>query len=825
MSESIIAVLSKAKMSGKYKSMGKYKFPSYEEVDPREKDLPEYSANVVKAAYSALMRDRTSMPTDYYNYIQVLRDYGSGNQSQTYYSNRLKEAEPGTSTNQSGESTLNSSYSLESKRKGDDNIQHKILSVMTALKSSVHGMLDEFEEDIYINSIDNESGAEEERLMYEALFDTQMSQFTKTMQETYNLPIYQDTGMPVDISIEELQTYKETGGFKTAWAESMEEAIRFTEEYSNWNDVLKRKFIDDFVDINFCSGRVVHDLSTGLDRWEYVDPANFVIQYSQDRTFDDAEYAGYFTLEKIGTLAEKGFNTQDLISAAENYENLWNNPTDVDWGSVKSSISLTDKIFEFKIPVFHFQWIDVNVKRMLKFKNKFGKNAIYDIDFNDKEIKPLSDYKKRKGIDQEELRTRIKKAYQCSWVVDTEMVYDFGPVPNQGRKSKTEAKLSYVAWRGLTTNRKMIFGSITESVIPLLDHLQIAWLKYQDAMVKAHPGGYAVNLRLLQNLKVGGKLIDPLEAYKMYYKTGVLPYMDTPMGENYKGGSVIPLTRIEGTQGELMNVIQTEIAFVIQMIERITGIAPASMGVAPDANQPVANTQMALQGTNNILKPGINGVFDIKEGLAYETSRRIPILCRNVKSSAESLSRIIGPKSVEILKEAERNGAEYGLYMEARPDGQDKQDLITMLQEAMKRGRDGEASVNIGQAMYIIERIKSGGNFKKLQRQVDIMIRKSEEMAFEKKRILIAEQNQQQAQMEKAKNQTKMQEKQLDTQSEIAIDNNKSKNKIMEIQVEKNIEIKQALMKQRMELITAHQKQEFEKEKLLADRMAKSPVL
>lgn len=812
MSTSIISVLAKSKGSESFKKAGKYTFPMYEKVDPASKSSSDYCISIARAAYSTLMRDRSYLPTDYYNYIQTLRDYGTGHQDTQFYSNRLKEAEPGVSNN-TQRTTINDSSNKEAKRRADANINHKIMSIATSLKQSIHGIIDEYEEDIYINSVDNESGAEEERMMYEALFDTQMGEFTKAMQDTYQIPLHQESGMPGDVSLNELETYKETGGFKTAWAESMEELVQWTEQYSNWSDILKRKFVDDAVDLNFCAARVIHEPTTGYEKWQYVDPSNFAIQYSQENTFDDAEWAGYFTLEKIGKLVEKGFSSDDLVEAARNYEYLWDNPTDVDWGAYNRTRLLSSKLYDFKVPVFHFQWIDVNTKRQLAVTNKYDKTYMYDLEF-DKKLKPLSDYKKRNGTSQEEMKTRVRKTYQVSWVVHTDMAYDYGPVPNQSRKSTKEPKLSFEAWRGITTNRKMIFGSITESIIPLYDHLQLSWLKFQDAMVKAHPGGYAVEVRLLQNLKIGGKAIEPLEAVKMYYEKNILPYMSSPIGQSYSGGPVMPLTRIEGTQGELMAVFQNEIAFVIQMIERITGINPAAMGVSPDANQPVSSTQMALQGTNNILKPLINGIFEVKEKLAYETSRRLPILFRNSKESREAYSRIVGADSVDVIKDAERHGAEYGLYAESRPDGQDKQDLIIMVQEAMKRGRDGEASVNIGQGMYIIERVKGGGNFKKLQRQVDMMIRKAEQEAFEKKRILIAEQNQQQAQIVQAQQQSKMQEKQIDTQSNIAVDDNKSKNKIREIQVEKNLEFRETMITQRNMLITKREDNATELQKV-----------
>lgn len=800
MSISIISELARSELSKKFKTPGEFSFPSYETIDPEYKKTGEYCKDVAMAAYSSLMRDKTAMPADNYNYMQVLRDYGSGSQSWTYYTNRLKDIEPGI--NDSNIRASRQSDVLDEKRRGDANINKSVVSIAPNLKSAIFGLMEDYEEDIFINSIDNESGAEEENAMFSALWDAQNSQFTKRIQEEYGIPIHNEGEVPGDISAEELQVYKDSGGFKTAWAESMEELMQFTEKFSKWDRVLKRKLINDAIDLKFLSARVLHDHISGLEKWEYVDPANFVIQYSQKNNFEDAEYAGYFTLEKLGYLVSKGFSSKQLIDVAKRYEYLFDNPRGVDWPSIERTLNISNKIFEYKVPVFHFNWIDVDIKRQSKVTNKFGKSYIYDLKF-DEELKPLTEYRIKKGtVSQEELKTRIERAYQCSWVVDSDMIYDFGRTPNQTRNSKRKSKLSFVAWRGENTNPRMVLGSITESIMPFLDHLMLAWLKYQDALIKAHPGGYRLNIRLLQNLKVGSKAIDPLEAYQMFWDKGVLPYMDVPMGGSYSGGDVSPLARVEGSQGELMTIFQSEVNFVLQMIERITGISPATLGVAPDSDQPVSSIQMTMQGTNNVLKPYFNAVFEIKKGLADETIKRLPILFRSSDESRKSYARVVGDQSVEIVRLAERNGAEYGLYSEPRPSGNERQDLISMVQTAMQVNRDGEFGINLGQGFYIIERIKSGGNFKKLQRQVELMIRKSEQEAFEKKRALITEQNQQQAQIVQAQKQGEMQIKSMDTQSHIAIDNNKAKNDLQKIRFEKHMEHKGKLIDQKVELMT-----------------------
>lgn len=796
---SIIATLASpqaSKISGGYKT-SKNQFPQYEKVDPKDKQQPEYCIDVARAGYSALMNDRMFYPSFSYDYIQQLRDYGIGRQDPQYYINKLKEVNPGGGN--SGDTSTNNS-SGESKRKGMYNLNDQVISIAVNLKNALHGVMESYEEDIFIDAVDNDSVSEENKAMFEAIFDTEMQSFTKAMEEQYGVPLSSAQSFPSDITVDEIIDYKETGGFKTFWAENMEEVIHYTELISDWSTTIKRKFIDDGIDINFMAARCVFDHSAQKEKWEYVDPANFAIQYSIEKNFKDAEYAGYFSLEKIGTLVSYGFSSDELITAAKKYEYLFENPKNVDWGSYKWTDGWSNKLFDFKIPVFHFSWVDVDVKKHAKYTNTYGKTTIRDINF-DEELEAIDENGQKKGIKNEYMNTRMKRAYQCSWVVDTDMGYNYGLVPNQTK----ESQLPFKAWRGVSGNSNMVFGSIIESIVPFLDHLQLAWMKYQDALAKSHPGGYAINIRLLQHLKLGGKKIEPLDAYKMFWETGRFPYMDVPIGEDYKGGAVTPLTRIEGTTGELMQVFEHEIQFVSAMIDKLTGITPVSLGALPDKDTPVATQQMASTGTSNVIKPMISGMFEIKRSLADMTSKRIPLLFKNIVKVREAYGRIIGDDGVEVIKNAYRNGAEYGLSMEVRPDAEAKQRLYEMVQTALSRSRDGEASIDLDQAMYIREQIEAGGNLKKLQRKVALDLRKAKEEAFAKQQALIDRQSQQQSQQKAAQQQGEMQIKQQDLQLAIALEDAKTKNEAYLEQLKANLDYKKSLMDRRSDLIKQKQ--------------------
>ena len=497
----LVDVTSIGSISDKYKANeGTYALPAQEKINPKEKQTPDYCKSVCKSAYSLLVRDKMSIPLEHYSYIQLIRDYMTASQPNELYdtitSGYLPKSGEETNTNPTAASNR------KTKRKGLESINTKIVSIAPNMINAIHGMYDEYEEDIYVNSIDNESGAEEENAMFEALFDAQMSPVTGFFQQTYGLPIGNQNGLPTDVSLDEMEVYRETGGFKTYWAESMEELIHYTEELSDWDRTIKRKFIEDAIGINFVCARTKFDTESNKELWEYMDPANTFIQYSTNKGFNDAEYCGYFTLEKIGTLVAKGFDSDELKKAANKYKNYLGNPELDDWNQYDRTRHLDNKLRDFKVPVFHYYWIECDDYVNKKTTNKYGITTVRKFDVDES-------FKASKGA--EVYKTRIKRAYQCSWVVDTEMVYDYGLVPNQTRKNR-KAQLPVKAWRGVSTNDRMVFGSIMESIMPFLDHLQLAWLKYQDALSKFHPGGYKINLRLLQNLSIGGEKISPIKS-------------------------------------------------------------------------------------------------------------------------------------------------------------------------------------------------------------------------------------------------------------------------------------------------------------------------
>lgn len=766
-----------------------YSFPNQLLTDPKAKDA-DYHKSYCEAIYSAHIQNKTSLRWDWFDSAQILRDYGTGTQSEDYYLEQMEGENNGITASE----TLTQAFSDRKSqgqrdRKGYKNLNTKIISVARNLKSVIHGMFEEQEQDIFVNCVDPKSDEYEENAKWEAYIEATMSKEFQMHEEMAGLtPTQNQTNFSDDVTPEELDQYKALGGFKANWAIAMEELLKYTSIVSDWDMNIKRKYIDDMLDLNIIAGRCVYDSEDMKLKWEYIDPATFVIQYSKERDFSDAEFAGYYKIEKISDLVNKGFSADELRPVAQRFSEQFGNPAKSEWEKYdQPSNNGTFRWFDFRVPVLHASWIDTDVDKKLKITTKYGKTKTVPLGWEEAP-QPLRQRDIDRGYQQEVVNTNIRYVYSASWVIGSNLVYDYGKMKNQARKSKKKPMLPFFCYRGITTNQNVVFGSLIESVIPHLDALQLAWLKLQDGMAKAFPDGMAINLRLLNGLNMAGQKISDAKAVEMFKKTLVFPYMDVTPGQSYRGGDVLPLHKIPGGVGAILQEAIQVMQMNLQMIERITGISPNVLGSMSTGQQTATETQASVRGSMAVLQPYLNGIFNMKEKLAMGTVRMAPIYFRNIKGLAKQYYSIIGSQDAEFIKQVDKVGIEYGLSLEARPSVEDRQELIQYIQVAIQPGRNGEAQLDVAQGMKLIGRIKSGSNIKQLWMEAEMMIKKEQRRKLMERNQAIQLQGQQNMQLKQAEMQGRAQEEQKKVLGDMAKQYQASKLKREEMLYEHNLE-------------------------------------
>jgi hypothetical protein len=782
-----------------YTKQGAFIFPMHDEVDPKVKKTEEYCVDICKAMFNLLMTNKTQLPASKYQYIQILRDYGTGNQNEDYYINLYRKGNVKTSQENSqaqGVAADTDGYWTklsQAHREGLGGLDTSIVSVARHIMSALYGMFDSQQQDIFVNSVDSRAVKEEEDRMYEALFEAENQAVIQEMERMFGLPLMKNKKFPSNVTLEELEVYKDMGGFRGEWAGIIETLIKYAETSSDWKRYIGRKHVADMAHLNMISGKTVYDPVTGEDVEEYCDPANVMIEYHIKDGSQSSEFGGEFELVKLSKLVRLGFSKDELIRTAKMYTGMFGNIKDFRWEDSWTNEGLNEKLMYFNIPVFHCYWREIDVKKRLLQKNDYGRERVYDLDF-DQEVEPLSEKRKEKGFTQEEMNTRKDMIYRCSWIVNTNKAYNYGPMVNQLKKSKKQSLLPIFLIRGQSTNEKLIFGSLTESIIPFLNNVQFAYLKYQDALMKSNPGGYQINLRLLQNLKVGGKKISELEAFEMFFWTGRLPFRDTPIGENYKGGGIDPIKKIEGNIGELLAVASNEIHFNLQMIRELTGLDKLALGLLPEKGQSATASKLSVAGASTILRPLFEDIFEAKRQLAYRISKRVPLLIKNDKKSKEAYTKILGERDVDILSNMVNDGTEYGMYLQARATQEEMADLMAAAQEALSPGRDGKIDINLSQYMYIFEQIKSGGNLKRLSRDLAFLIRRNNEEMDEKAKENIRAQTESQNAMKEAESARKLKENQQEADNNFRLQQLKGQQEIEQIREKGKTETKSSVV-------------------------------
>lgn len=292
-----------------------------------------------------------------------------------------------------------------------------------------------------------------------------------------------------------------------------------------------------------------------------------------------------------------------------------------------------------------------------------------------------------------------------------------------------------------------------ELIYPVLDQFEVTWYRYQNLRAQAIESGFAVDFGMLINLTDGdGKKYPLNDILQMWKQTGILPFMSSRLG-NYQGGAVTPVSALPNNLLAGIQGIQADFALQFQLLEQITGINPVALGQSPNPEAPVSTTQAALQSTINVLKPVATASREIKENIAVNLMAMIQAGIKADGGIEKSYALVVGDSILGYIKEAEKDGAQYGIKMEAKPDQLFKQNIAEYIKIALQNGRDGKAGMDIPQAMLMDERLLRGEDITQLRHDITFFIEKSKRELARREERNIMLQNQQLQQLEQMKQQ------------------------------------------------------------------------
>lgn len=572
---------------------------------------------------------------------------------------------------------------------------------------------------------------------------------------------------------EEIDIYMELN-YKQAIEIIMENSIRFCLANNKW-DELKRKLIKDMVDLNIFGVRVYYDENDQITI-RYVDPVNLVTTYSVRDDFSDSKAIGEVILKTIDEIAIESngaFSEAQLFDIANKYAgNYGNSPWN--WGNdyFKSNLNGARPYASFKIPVLEAEYKSINRYKYEKKSTAAGGYRLNRV--------PIDYTPPKKSKRKREIITRdIECIYKASYIADSPHIYNYGMEENLLRERidggfSSNATFSYVMRS--PDRLDMESKSRVERVISSADQIKLMKLKMQQIIAAARPKGVAVNVDAVSEVFKGLGMEDasPLDVQDIFDQIGTYYYSQTT--ENGIPTGAPPIFELENGMSQdlerLIGTYNSEIAYMREVL----GVNDVADGSAPSKDTLVGIEKMRLGAYNNNIR-------DIQQNYIYtfkDVCNKIALMTQDGVTNGfitSGLRNAIGETAIKELKlnKDKLPLAQFGIFISAAPTEMEKEMIEQNLQTEIKNG-----TLTTSQASKVRDMYKQSP--KLAERILDLEIKKNKEaaqqeaMAIEREKAKIASSIKQQ------EAEAKIVEYEAKAKAEIAVENIRSRNKIVEIQ-------------------------------------------
>lgn len=728
-----------------YSSVQKYQknhegFPE-DCINPAEKDMA-WHAQFCKAMYSEFLRDQCVVPFSTRENLKEFRAYGAGRQSPDRYRDKFF--------------TVSDKKEHDYTRKGFSNIDWSVVPIFQKYKSVIKGMFETIEHNVIANATDPISGDEKFDKMWFQYFRKQLNKWLRPLEEATGMTIPEATDEQeeyVPDSMQEMGMWEQLGSFKLKFEVAIERIANYTfNEEADWVAV-KRKLVDDIIDIGLFGTKVYVDQISQKLKVRYSDPQFIIAQNSKHHDFRDTKYFGEPYLVQLNDIiALDVFEEKQIESIIESNRGINKNSDDFHLSSYQGDTRNMD----FKVLVLDGEYKTIDRKYKLKRINSRGEERVFDAKWGEEIDTP-----KRKTVKED---TRVIR--KCKWIIGTDLAYDYGLQNDVPRAKNSEPLFSFQFYQ--------IPGqSMVEQCIPFIDQFNLAWFKFQNALSKMRPAGISVEWGALNNMSVGGKSMGPKDVLAIYRETGDLVYKASTHGGQFYGNGAKPFQELQGGMGNQLNEFITMFELFQKQIGDVTGITPQASATEPRVEQGLGVSEIAIQATANALKPYFSAYNELKERTAENVGLRAQILLGFSKKAREYYHPIIGLSAVEVLKiSKEISLRELGISLKLKPQEADKQRVEQAALQAMNVGRDGKPTINLADYLMIIRMLDSG-DVKMAEAQLGHLINKRAKEADQKQQENIQLQNQGQQKTIQMQAQADQQKLTQETNAKIKIQTNK----------------------------------------------------
>ena len=653
------------------------------DISPKIKDNdPQYSLDYAQYIYSSFYFGNNY--GRYYNYYG-LRAYADGRQDPSIYKRRFMD-ESQTPPIQTGsvDFTNDEIDDMEQVNRARAHYMevdfNKVFSPAPKFVNNLVGKFTKQSHVTTVKALDKRSVDKKTELKWSKWADAKLKPVFDAADELMGTP--PSDAQPLPSNLQELELYDSMGGFRPRYEVAMEKGLVHTEDISDFGTI-KDDCIRDFVTIGRACYIDRFDTTSQKVMYEYVDPDILIT--------DNFRKPSLFGIQKMFTIADlrimlPELNEEQFRQIAKNASNKFNNIAwDESWETLEN---LTYGYDDYRVPVLYCAWETSDAHPHTTRTNKKGEKRTFKepIDNNGDFIDKVAPFNKpnRKTVNK-----YIKAIYHCHWVMGTKHVFDYGRMNNIAFDPKTKqvhVPLHVSKLRG---------KSIMESMIPLLDQIQMTYLRLQNAIAKAPPDGLAIDIDAIKDVSLDGgkKAWDPLDIIRvrsqeghMFYRGGVKEgrYNDPRSGSSY---GKLPIEPLKGGLGTALDDAVKSWETSFQLIADLTGVDRVSSVTSQDPRTSAEETKRAASGTNDTLQPVYSGWIKIKRDSARSAAIKIQVSCATNKDKTRGYVPVLGEAAAEALALAQAfPPAHYGFNIEPGPTAEEKAEIRRAAADAQAKG-------------------------------------------------------------------------------------------------------------------------------------------
>lgn len=392
--------------------------------------------------------------------------------------------------------------------------------------------------------------------------------------------------------------------------------------------------------------------TNGALKIRVIQPDSLIVSPCRENDFSDMTYVGEVLEMSLQDFAQLDQNVtkEECINLANQHMSIYGN---------QGYLSTWDKAKKYSIRVLDLEWFSIDEHAYEVNKTSMGNIAVVKT-------------KKRRS---EFLRTRTKVLYKAKWVIGTNHIFDFGRATDMKRAKNqlSDVMPSYHLMAPMFHDMKI--QSIGQQVIPVLDQIQLDWLKLQQFKAEARPKGVSIEIGALEDVKFGkgGELMTPRDLFDLFEKKSVLLWRR--LDRQGKANNYEPIRPLDfGGANDVLSWFQS-IQANVQLLKDIIGLNEFTDASTPDPRALTTTANLAAQATNNSLYYLMGSDVELLKRLSASIVVRLQDMAEMGLLDRYALS--IGDNSVNFLKRNPKVAHhDYAIEIRMLPSEDAKQQVI-----------------------------------------------------------------------------------------------------------------------------------------------------